>query len=75
MQKVLLEALLRPWERFRAAEDAQDTTALFVVTEQIKDLPAGAVWDEFCARNDVPTGQALIGQLEGYSATTNEREP
>ena len=75
MQKALLEALLRPWDRLRAAEDAQDNTARFVVTEQIKDLPAGAVWDEFCARNDVPTGQALMGQLEGYSATTNEREP
>jgi len=32
----------------------------------LKDLPFAAVWTEFCARQDVPTGAALITDLESY---------
>jgi len=37
-----------------------------MMTEELKGLPSGAVWDEFCRRMEVPSGQALIGELEGY---------
>lgn len=73
MQKALLQALLKPWDRLRAAETALDFTARMTMTEELKDLPYGAVWAEFCARNDAPVGQALINDLENYQASVASR--
>ena len=52
----------------RAAEDALDFTARLTLTEELKDLPYGAIWSEFCARQNVPTGLALIDELDAYQA-------
>ena len=68
MQKALLRALLTPWDRLRKAETGFDFTARLALTEELRDLPAAAVWGEFCARHDRPTGLALIGELECYQA-------
>ncbi len=73
MQKALLRALLMPLDRLRSAEDALDFTQRFVVTEQLKDLPFGRVWDEFCARMNCPSGLQLIDQLERYQMTVSGR--
>jgi len=43
------------------------------VTEEVKDLPFAAVWAEFRAREDRPTGQALIGALDRYQASVAGR--
>ncbi|HQU66848.1 MAG TPA: L-rhamnose isomerase [Albidovulum sp.] len=68
MQKALLRALLLPQARLKAAEDQLDFTGRLLWTEEAKDLPFAAVWDEFCDRQDVPTGQRLIASLEAYQA-------
>ena len=73
MQKALLHALLKPWDRLRSAEDALDFTARLVMTEEMKDLPHGAIWAEFCARNTAPTGPELIASLEAYQASVADR--
>ena len=73
MQKALLQALLKPWDRLRAAEDNLDYTTRFVITEESRDLPYGAVWSEFCARNSTPTGADLIAQLDAYQASVAGR--
>lgn len=73
MQKALLRALLMPLDRLRAAEDALDFTTRLVVTEEVKDLPFGAVWAEFAAREDVPNGQGLIRELDRYQAQVSGR--
>ena len=73
MQKALLRALLLPLERLRAAEDSLDFTSRLVVTEECKDLPFGAVWEEFCNRASRPSGQELITRLEGYQASVSHR--
>ena len=73
MQKALLRALLTPFERLRAAEDALDFTTRLTLTEELKDLPFGAVWDEFCARMERPTGPALIESLEDYQYSVASR--
>jgi len=66
MQKALLRALLLPLDQLRLAEDALDFTTRMVVTEEIKDLPFGAVWAEFCSRHERVTGRALQNQLDAY---------
>ncbi|MEL6888298.1 MAG: L-rhamnose isomerase [Pseudomonadota bacterium] len=73
MQKALLRALLMPMDRLRAAETALDFTTRMTVTEEIKDLPFGAVWSEFCARQEVPTGLDLIQRLDTYQASVAGR--
>ncbi|SHH81836.1 L-rhamnose isomerase [Marivita hallyeonensis] len=73
MQKALLRALLMPLDRLRSAEDALDFTQRLVVTEQLKDLPFGRVWDEFCTRMNCPSGLQLVDQLEHYQMTVSGR--
>lgn len=73
MQKALLRALLAPWEQLKTAEDKLDFTSRLVVTEEIKDLPYGAIWTEFCDRMEVPSGKSLISNLNGYSEKVSDR--
>ena len=73
MQKALLRALLMPLNRLRAAETALDFTTRMTLTEEIKDLLFGAVWSEFCARQEVPTGLDLIQRLDTYQASVAGR--
>lgn len=73
MQKALLRALLMPLDRLRSAEDALDFSGRFVFTEELKDLPFGRVWDEFCTRMNCPSGLHLIDQLERYQSAVSGR--
>jgi L-rhamnose isomerase len=66
MQKALLRALLLPQAHLKATEERLDFTTRLLWTEEVKDLPHGAVWAEFCARHDRPTGPALINDLYAY---------
>lgn len=73
MQKALLRAFLLPQARLKAAEAALDHTARLILTEEVKDLPFAAVWDELCARADLPVGQGLLSALEGYQSKAAAR--
>ena len=73
MQKALLRALLLPQAQLKSAETALDFTTRFMLTEELRDLPFAAVWEEFCARNDTPTGAALISALNGYQDSVSGR--
>lgn len=53
MQKALLIALLTPWKLFKELQDSSDFTRLLAVQEEIKTLPWGEVWDEYCRREKV----------------------
>ena len=73
MQKALLRAMLLPLARLKAAEAVLDFTQRLVVMEEAKDLPYGEVWSEFCKRENVPTGQVLIGDLAAYQNSVSDR--
>lgn len=73
MQKALLRALLLPMVQLKAAEAGLDFTTRLILTEEAKDLPVAAVWAEFCARADVPTGQHLLQGLTAYQASVAQR--
>ena len=53
-QKALLLALLQPIEKIRKAEDSGTLWERLALMEESKTLPAGAVWEEFLFRNNVP---------------------
>lgn len=73
MQKALLRALLMPQTRLKSAEAALDFTTRLMLTEELKDLPFGTVWAEFCDRMNVPVGQALIADLDAYQSSVASR--
>ena len=73
MQKALLQSLLKPWKLLRDAENKLDFTKRLTITEELKDLPHGLVWEEFCTRHNMPVGQSLIKDLEGYQNSVSGR--
>jgi len=66
MLKALLEALLEPTERLRAAEREGDYTARLALLEEAKTLPFGAVWDRYCECTGVPVGEAWLAEVRRY---------
>lgn len=64
--KALLMALLEPRENLRAAEAAGDHTTRLALMEELKTLPFGAVWDEFCRRQNVPVGVRWLEEVKRY---------
>jgi L-rhamnose isomerase len=68
MVKALLGALLEPTARLRDLESVGDFTARLAMLEEIKTLPLGAVWDSYCARENVPVGMAWMEAVRRYEA-------
>ncbi len=64
--KALLLALLEPIALLREAEAAGDGTTRLALLEETRTLPAGAVWDEYCRRAEVPVGPAWIAEVKAY---------
>lgn len=65
-QKALLMALLEPKAALREAEAAGDFTARLAWMEEMKTLPVGEVWDEFCRRQNAPVGLAWLEEARRY---------
>ena len=54
VQKSLLFALLQPESRMRTLQDENNFTEIMYLSEEMKTMPFGDVWDEFLTREDVP---------------------
>jgi L-rhamnose isomerase len=67
MQRALLLALLESPE-IRAAEKAGDFTARLALQEEGKALPFGAIWNYFCAQQNVPVGAKWLTEVKSYEA-------
>lgn len=66
MQKALLYGLLTPNETLRKAQEEADFTRVLQGLEELKTLPFGAVWAEFCARNEVPEDGKWYPEVKAY---------
>lgn len=66
MIKALLIALLEPIQQLRQAEEAGDHTRRLAMLEEIKLLPAGAVWDYYCEQAGVPSGMKWLDEVRRY---------
>ena len=69
MQKALLAAMLTPHDKLKAAQDAGDFTAMFVLQEEAKSYPMGDVWDRFCELNNVPLREAWFAAVQEKEKT------
>jgi L-rhamnose isomerase len=66
--RALLGALLQPEARLESAERSGDFTTRLALQEESKAMPIAAVWDEFCARKDVPIGEAWLSEIKRYES-------
>ncbi len=67
--KALLIALLEPTDTLRGLEASGDLTGRLALMEELKSMPWGLVWDEYCRRQDVPAGQAWLDALRAYESS------
>jgi L-rhamnose isomerase len=66
MQKAIMAALLTPHRQFAALQEAGRWTELMARQEAMKMMPVGAVWDEFCRREGVPSDDAWLEHVMKY---------
>lgn len=66
MTKALLLALLEPTRLLQRMETRGDHTCRLAMLEEVKTLPFGAVWDYYCAKSNVPAGDAWLGEVKAY---------
>ncbi len=67
--KALLLALLEPVERLREMEANGDGFGRLALLEEMKSLPFGAIWAEFCKRMNVPPDESWIREIHAYERT------
>ena len=63
-RKALLSALLTPHETLTALQNSEQFTKLMVLQEELKTMPMGAVWDEFCRRSGAVSTEAWFDEVE-----------
>ena len=64
--RALLNALLEPIDLLRQAEASGNYSQRLALQEELKALPAGAVWDYHCMKNGVPMGVEYINVIKEY---------
>ncbi len=69
-QKALLFGLLENTDTLRKAEENFNFTDRLAYLEELKTMPAGAVWDYYCLLRGVPVGTAWIDAVKDYERTT-----
>lgn len=65
-QKALLSALCTPNEMLKKLQDENKYTELMVMQEEMKTLPFGDIWTEYCASCGVAGDTAWFRDIEAY---------
>jgi len=65
-QKALLSALCTPNALLKKLQDENRMTELMVMQEEIKTLPFGDIWNEYCAQCGVVAGPEWFKDIEAY---------
>lgn len=64
--KSVLEALLEPRELLLQRELEGNLGDRLAISQEMKIMPFGAVWDRFCIENSVPTGADWLEHVHEY---------
>lgn len=64
--RAVLLALLEPREKLIRLETAGNRLSKTSLLEDLKDMPHGAVWDEFCRRAGSPPAGAWLAEVDAY---------
>lgn len=71
--QALLWALLEPRKMLEELENASDNFGLLALTEELKTMPFGAVWDYHCLRMDVTPQASWIDEVRRYEAEVTSK--
>ena len=64
--RALLNALLEPHQLLKQYEAEGDFSSRLALQEELKAMPAGAVWDYYCHTHGVPVGLAYMDVIKDY---------
>ena len=64
--RALLNALLEPFGMLKQYEVSGDYSHRLALQEELKAMPAGAVWDYYCMKQGVPVGVAFMDVIKDY---------
>ena len=67
-RKALLNACLADYKTMQTAENEGDYTKRLAMLEERKSMPAGAIWDYYCLKNNIPVGMDWYKQVKQYEA-------
>ena len=73
LQKALLFALLQPNAELTRLQDEGNWTKLMVLQEELKTMPFGDVWNEYCRSCCKPEDGQWFGQIEEYEASVQSK--
>ena len=62
----LLNALLEPSDMLKQSEASGDYSTRLALQEELKAMPAGAVWDYYCSKENVPVGIDFMKVIKDY---------
>jgi len=68
LQKALLFAMLQPNAELKKLQDEGNFSKLMVMQEELKTMPFGDVWEEYCKVCGKPVDGAWYPQIEKYEA-------
>lgn len=68
-RKALLEAMLQPNDTLKAVEAAGDTSQRLALSQEVRTLPFGLVWDYYCAKNNAGVGMEWTAIVKEYEKT------
>ena len=76
VQKALLLALVTPNEKLKGLQDDSNFTDLMVQQEELKTMPFGDIWDEYCRQCGVPADGEWFGKVQAYEQEVlSRRQP
>ncbi|MEA4906309.1 MAG: L-rhamnose isomerase [Chloroflexi bacterium] len=64
--RALLQALLEPGDLLVQLEADGDYSQRLALMEELKVMPANAVWDYYCLQQGVPVGMAFMERIKDY---------
>ncbi len=73
MLRALCMAMLEPFGQYKKLEREGDFTSRLALMEEAKTLPFGAVWEYYCAKQDVPVGEAWLAEVKAYEKNVLSR--
>ena len=67
-RKALLRAYLEPVALLKQCETSGDNTSVLALTEELKSLPWGIVWDYLCEKTGKYVGRTWLDETKKYEA-------
>ncbi len=65
-QKCMLNAMCLPHDMLKKLQDEGNYTELFVMQEEVKTLPFGPIWEQYCESCGVPADRSWFDEVKKY---------